>query len=366
MKSFRRVLIVEPYGIGDLLFLTPVLRALRLLPSVEQVDLVLGSRTAEMIRSNPHVDELYVIDKDLFHRQGKFKTFQDLAKLTRELRKKKYDLLLDYSQRPEYGFWAQFFLKIPVRSGFGYKRRGIFLSHRVSIPEGFSEKHVVDYYCEVAEQVGIRVENRFLECYLQENDHAQAAKLLQETSSSPMRYAVVAPGGGESWGKDAHFKRWPVKYFAQWLNRIKTQTRLEAIVIVGSPGEKELVQELVTLLDFPAINLVGACSISVTAAILSKAKWMIGNDGGLVHMARALRIPTIALYGPVDPKVYGPYPESREALAVYKDHLECRPCYKKFRYRSDCSHRDCLQALSVDEVMAKISGTELLERIQAA
>src|SRR5262249_47960476 len=61
VKSPRRVLIVHPYGIGDLLFVTPVLRALRLLPSVERVDLLLGSRTDAVVRANPHVDDIFVI-----------------------------------------------------------------------------------------------------------------------------------------------------------------------------------------------------------------------------------------------------------------------------------------------------------------
>ena len=63
MKSLRRVLIVQPYGIGDLLFLTPVFRALRLIPTVERVDLLLGSRTETVVRANPHVDNFYSIDK---------------------------------------------------------------------------------------------------------------------------------------------------------------------------------------------------------------------------------------------------------------------------------------------------------------
>ena len=70
MKSLRRVLIVQPYGIGDLLFLTPVLRALRVMPTVEKVDLLLGSRTESVVRANPHVDQIYSIDKDLFHRRS--------------------------------------------------------------------------------------------------------------------------------------------------------------------------------------------------------------------------------------------------------------------------------------------------------
>ena len=118
MKPFpRNVLVVQPYGIGDLLFITPVLRALRLIPGLERVDVLLGSRTEEVIRHNPHVDEIFTIDKDLFRRQSWLKTWSGLAQLGKTLRGRNYDLLLDYSFRDEYAFFALIFLNIPRRAG---------------------------------------------------------------------------------------------------------------------------------------------------------------------------------------------------------------------------------------------------------
>ena len=88
--------------------------------------------------------------------------------------------------------------------------------------------------------------------------------------------------------------------------------------------------------------------------VLKKSALFIGNDGGLVHLAHALHVPLIAIYGPVPPEVYGPYPPSPDAVAVFKENLECRPCYYKFRYNSRCSTIACLKNLTPDEVMEKI------------
>ena len=233
MKSLRRVLVVQPYGIGDLLFVTPVLRALRLLPSVEKVDLILGSRTDIVVKQNPHIDEIFSVDKDLFHRQGNSKTFSDVIALGKKLRANRYDLLLDYSMRGEYAFFGQFFLGVPKRAGFNYKRRGFFHTHRLAIPKGFHGRHVADYFCDLAERAGIRVEDRFLEFYLSDSDRLQAQQLLQEKFKryqvprslvpqylvpSGEKYIAVSAGGGESWGKDAHFKRWPPAFFAELID----------------------------------------------------------------------------------------------------------------------------------------------------
>lgn len=364
MRPFRRVLIVEPYGIGDLLFLTPVLRALRLVPTVEKVDLILGSRTEAVVRSNPHVDEIFSIDKDLFHRRSRLQNFQEVRRLTKVLKKNRYDLMLDYSQRPEYGFWARFFLGIAVRAGFDYARRGTFLTHRVPLPEGFWGRHVVDFYCEVAQKAGIPVDDRDLEFYVQDEERDAAQVCLEAQGFAVPRYAVVAPGGGESWGKDAHFKRWPVRFFAQLIQKLKSRLAIPGVVILGSTGERELAGELASRIDLPSVNLAGDCSLNLTAALIERSSLFIGNDGGLVHLARALQIPVIAFYGPVPPEVYGPYPPSPEAVAIFKQDLECRPCYRKFRYKSDCEHRNCLQALEPEEAFAQIQNSGFLNELK--
>ena len=349
--TIRRVLIVQPYGIGDLLFLTPVLRALRLLPSVEKVDLLLGSRTEAVLKANPHVDQCYSIDKDLFHRRGFFENFQELARLGRVFRKEKYDLLLDYSMRGEYAFFSVFFLGIPLRAGFDYKRRGFFQTRRMPLPQGFSGRHVVDYYCDLAEMAGIRVEDRFLEFYLTPEERTEAERLLQGLSPAfGPRFLTLSPGGGESWGKDAHFKRWPAAYFAEFSDRLAVQARAAVVLILGSPQEKKLGEEIQSRMKTKAVNLAGDVSLRIAAALIEKSSLLIGNDGGLVHLTHALRKPVIAFYGPVDPAVYGPFPPSNQAFNIFDEDLECRPCYRNFRYNADCPDRRCLSELRPDQV----------------
>ena len=356
MTSLRRVLIVQPYGIGDLLFVTPVLRALRLIPTVETVDLVLGSRTEEVVNSNPHADEIFAVDKDLFHRRKPLENFSEIASLTRRLRKKKYDLLLDYSLRGEYAFWARFFLGIPRTAGFDYKGRGFLHTHRLPIPNGFTARHAVDFFCGLAEKAGVPAEDRFLEFYLTDEDR-------EMTKQQTRPYIVVSPGGGESWGRDAHFKRWPVRFFAELLNRLEGRTGSEGVFILGSSGEKNLGDELKNLLRLPAVNLAGELTLTESAALIENAALFAGNDGGLVHLARSFRVPLIAFYGPVDPEVYGPYPPSKEAAAVFKEGLECRPCYQKFRYNAACEHRDCLQALTPAEVLDRLDSRAFFDSL---
>lgn len=366
--TLKRVLVVHPYGIGDFLFVTPVLRALRLIPSVEKVDLLLGSRTAEVAAENPHVDEIFIADKGRYQRQGRLQTFREVSALGRELRAKHYDLMIDYSMRSEYAVLARLFLGIPSTAGFNYKGRGLYHSIRMPLPEGFHGKPAVDIYCGLAERAGIRTEGRWLELYIrgQARDEAAQKWKLKTGRSNFGRFLFISPGGGESWGKDAHFKQWPAPFFAELCSRLCSAGRFDGAVILGSPGEKKLAAGLSEKLSVPFFDFSGELTILESAALLEQAALFMGNDGGLVHMAHALRVPLVAFYGPVDPSVYGPSPASSQALTIYKKDLKCRPCYVRFRYNSACAKRECLQELTPDEAWRQIQESGCLDNVLSA
>lgn len=360
MKSIRRVLIVQPYGIGDALFVTPLLRALKTLPTIEAVDLLLGSRTEAVFRSNPHVNRIFSIDKGKWH-ASKRAMIKDLYLLWKNLAGH-YDLLIDFSLQREYGFYGQFFLNIPRRIGLDFKNRSLFLNRSLSLKNGYEEAHAADFYSEVGRFMGLEVEDRFLEFYLTEEEREGAGKLLDAKSiSSTSRFIAVAPGGGESWGKDAWFKRWPAAHFAELTNLLKDRLDFEGVLILGSSGERELGETLKESISLPVINLAGEISLGVAVALLEKSALFVANDGGLVHLAHALHVPLIAFYGPVDPKVYGPYPESPEAVSMMREGLPCRPCYSGFRYNSSCIDRECLTALAPREVLGDLERRDFLK-----
>ena len=352
MKSIRRVLIVQPYGLGDALFITPVLRALKTIPTVESVDLLLGSRTEEVFKNNPHVDQIFSVNKDKWHAEGKGAMARESFSLWQNL-KSRYDLLIDFSLQREYGLYGQYFLFIPERIGFDFNGRGTFLTKSLFLPDGYDGAHVVDYYVELLKLIGLEVEAPFLEFYLSREDRERAGEILREKSiSNSNRWVAVAPGGGESWGKDAGFKRWPPRFFARSLKLLKERMDYEFVLILGSKAERELARELEKNSEVPVVNLSGETALGVSAAILEKAALLLANDGGLVHLANALKVPLVALYGPVDPVVYGPFPASQIAAPVTKAGLPCRPCYFRFRYNSACPDRECLEALSPEEVFS--------------
>jgi len=168
--SLERVLLIHPFGIGDALFITPVIRALKE-SGVRQIDLLLGSRTREIFETNPHMSQIFEWDKSLvsgFSR--KWDRLKKLATLFWRLRENRYQVCIDFSPRAQYAFlaWAVFW--IPVRIGFNFKGRGLFLTHKEELSQGFVKKPVLEYYCELLHFLNIQVTNKRAELFLTDED----------------------------------------------------------------------------------------------------------------------------------------------------------------------------------------------------
>lgn len=356
-KTIKRVLIVHPFGIGDALFVTPILRALHE-QGVEKIDLILGSRTRELFETNPFVTGIYVIDRDEMRPQFFLKTFLQLTLLFFSLLMSRYDTLIDLSLSRPYALAATV-LGIRRRVGFSYKERGVFLNHRVDLNFGFSAKHVVEYYLDLLKKLSIPHESNRLEMYLTTEDEQEAREVLQSLNATlDQPYLVVGPGGGESWGKDARLKRWPAEYFAELIAQMRNERSVGffgKVLIMGGAGEAELGESLKKLGGEAYVNLCGKTSLRATAFLIKNARLMIANDGGLVHVASAVETPTIAIFGPVDSKIYGPYPGSARRIAISSGGPECRPCYRQMRYNAECVAAECLNQLKPEEAFRMVS-----------
>jgi ADP-heptose:LPS heptosyltransferase len=121
-----------------------------------------------------------------------------------------------------------------------------------------------------------------------------------------------------------------------------------APVIVGSRQESDICEEVRRSMTHKAIVFT-ELSLGACAALFKRAKLVVCNDGGPLHIAVSQGVKTISVFGPVDENVYGPFPPSGDHI-VLKSKISCRPCYVNFRY-TRCGHRSCLTAITAQEVL---------------
>ncbi|MDD5669897.1 MAG: glycosyltransferase family 9 protein, partial [Candidatus Omnitrophica bacterium] len=158
---------------------------------------------------------------------------------------------------------------------------------------------------------------------------------------------------GASWGKDAEYKHWPAENFASLADRLSEKLGAK-IVLVGAGDEIEIAGQVERDVKMPLVNLAGKTSLEELCAVIKNCAVLVTNDGGPLHIAVAQGVKTVSIFGPVDEKVYGPFPASDLYIAL-KNEIPCRPCYKNFRFSGCDNNRACLTGISVDEVFEAVT-----------
>ena len=173
-------------------------------------------------------------------------------------------------------------------------------------------------------------------------DHIEQKGLKGKT------FMAVVPGGGASWGKHASRKRWHAEGFARVAGTL--EERGIRTVILGDPSEKPLCDYVASEMDISPAAVENGLSLKEYMGILSRAEVVLCNDGGPLHIAAALGVKTLSIFGPVDDKVYGPYPRSAKHKVIKVSGLPCRPCYDRFKLPECRNEHRCILDIGAEKV----------------
>ena len=348
----QKILIINPFGIGDVLFTTPLISNIKAHWPSAGVGYLANARSAPILALNPKIDKVFIYERDEFnavYRRSKIEFFQKFRKFLEDIHAEQFDLAIDLSLNGNLSF-LMWLIGIRKRVGFNYKNRSPLLTQKIPL-EGYESKHVVEYYLDILTEIGVPAVRKRLEIFVPEADKRWAESIWHKHGDLVHRKVVaIIPGGGASWGKDAFYKRWPLENYAKLADKIVEKFGA-AIILMGDQNETVLCDEVAHLMRRSSVDLAGKTSITQLAALLALCKAVVVNDGGPLHVAVAAGAKTVSIFGPVDEKVYGPYPQ--ENHVVITNGIACRPCYSRFR-RAECGHVSCLTKLDVDEVAERI------------
>ncbi|OGW93926.1 MAG: hypothetical protein A3G36_03740 [Omnitrophica bacterium RIFCSPLOWO2_12_FULL_45_13] len=393
----EKFLIINPFGIGDILFTTPVIRALKENYPDSFIGYWCNERVRDLLKNDLRIDKIFALsrgDIKRIYKKNPLKGFFTLLNLLKEIKKEKFNASLDFSLDSRYGLWSKL-SGIKKRIGFDYKNRGRFLTERITL-KGYSARHVIEYYADLLRFINIELCDKALELIVSKENRARAKERLAELGVAPSSLVLgIAMGGGASWGRDAAYKQWPAKNFARLAGKLIKDLGA-SVVLLGSADEKPLAEVMLkasichceeppkgatkqskrdclpagrqaslpkfTLSEVEGvarndggcvIDLTGRLGLEELAAIIKELKLLVCNDGGPLHMAVALGVKTVSIFGPVDDRVYGPYPPSSDHVVIKKD-LPCRPCYENFRFKGCFNEKKCLEDVTADEVYEKV------------
>ncbi|MFA5363453.1 MAG: glycosyltransferase family 9 protein, partial [Candidatus Omnitrophota bacterium] len=334
-NDLKRILITRTDRMGDVVLSTPAIKVLRDNYPNAYIAMAVSPYTKDIVEGNPYLDEVITCDKN---REQKW--FIGFAQFALSLRRKKFDAAFILHPTARMHLTA-FLSGIPRRIGYD-RKLGFLLTDRIPHVKQEGQKHEMEYTLDVLRHIGVDPVDARLYVPLTAESAAWADKFLKEEGVAPQD-ALLAVHPSSS----CISRRWPLECFAEAANRLAEKYSFSVLIIADTP-HIEIAKELAGKLRCRVIDASGRTTVSRMAGLLKRCRLFISNDSGPVHVAAALGVPVISLFGRnqkgLSPLRWGPVGEN--CIFLHKDAgcMEClaHNCVKDFA---------CLKAITVDEVV---------------
>ena len=322
----RRILLLAPNWVGDAVMSLPVMAALRSFFPETRITVAARAPVAPLYEGQPGVSSIIAITGGL----QRWTWFRSLSP--------KFDLgvALPNSLAAAAGL---FLARAKERLGYAADGRSLLLTRAVTGRRQLAGLHQVYYYLGILTALGE------VSCFtppqitISEQERQAALELLTTRGVNPGASLVgLAPGA--AYGPA---KRWPPERFGEVGRTLASESGAYPILL-GGPGDRNAAAEVLRHFDGQILDLVGQTSLRQALAVLSHLHLLITNDSGLMHVAAALGVPLIAIFGSTDPVATGPF---SDRAAVLRQTLSCSPCFE----RTCQTGYSCLTGITVAAVV---------------
>ncbi|MSQ15400.1 MAG: glycosyltransferase family 9 protein [Dehalococcoidia bacterium] len=341
----RKILLIRPDHLGDLLFTSPTLKILKAFYPEAEITMLVGPWSMEAAQRLPAVDNLISCPFAWFDRGRNgppLRPYKLLIEESNRLRNLQFDLAINMRFDFWWGALLAYAAGIPTRIGYDVPECSPFLTQAVPYKAG---RHEVLQNLSLVEAVsGSSSVDPQLEFLVTEQDEALADTWLTSINA---RQPVVAvhPGAGAS------VKLWPPVNYVRLVDSL-VRDNGATVILTGSGGERPLLEEISGKSAHQPRLLAGP-SLGQLAAVLKHCSLVIGSDSGVLHLAVAVSAPTVHLYGPVSVDIFGPWGDRRSHRVITAPY-PCAPCnVLDYPAEALAAHR-CMAAISTETVLREV------------
>lgn len=335
-----KILIRATNWVGDAIMALPALRAVRGRFSDSTIAIVARPYVADLYREQQICDQLIVYDPGSEH-----KGLRGRERLVAKLREQKFDAAL-LLQNAFDAAWLAWRAKIPERIGYARDGRSLLLTKAVPVPKlGEISAHEQYYYLELLRRAGwldSLPQEAFIALKVSDQKRRSAAQFLLNAGSRS-DVSRIAIGAGASYGSA---KCWPPERFAELADRLQTEQHCD-VILLGTAAEASVSSAIGLAMRRSPIDLTGKTAIADLPALLSQCHLFLGNDSGAMHVAAAVGLPVVAVFGPTDPRGTAPV---TLRCAIVQEKPYCSPCFLR---RCPTDHR-CMTKITPDMVEAAV------------
>ena len=321
-----RILIRATNWVGDAIMALPALRAIRKRFRVAHIAIVARPYVADLYRNQLICDHLYPYDP-----QGLTAGFYERENLARELHAQRFEVAM-LLQNAFDAAWLAWRARIPERIGYSRDGRRLLLTKAVRVPKpGEIPAHEQFYYLELLRRAGWidklnGGESISLILPARAKDRAGDYMLAAGARPNALRIAI---GAGASYGSA---KCWAPERFAEVANRMIEEFDAD-VILFGTAGERAVADAISAAMRRPPIDLIGKTSMAELPGLLSECQLFLGNDSGAMHVAAAVGVPVVAIFGSTDPNGTAPV---TPRCSIVQEKPYCNPCFLR---RCPTDHR---------------------------
>lgn len=328
----NKILFIRIDRIGDLVLSTPALRALKHAIPTSDLTVLASLSNQPILINNPYVDRVIVYNQ----RQG----LKNKIRIMKRLRKYKFDLAID--PYPDYELrTALIALLSGAKRRIGYALYGREAFFNLNGPTLVKDKHLVDLTLDIVEALGVTAKDKTPEIFLSDDEKKWARNWLKEKGVWGKPIVGIHPGGYyES-------QRWLPERFAELVNQLQKDKELYLIIFCG-PGEEVLAKKISSMVNQEVLTHVED-DIRRFAVLLSYCSVFICNNSGPLHIAVALRIPTISIMGPTIKDRWMPIGDIHRVLRI--DNLPCIGCNSGY---CKIKTHDCMRLITPSMVLGAV------------
>jgi heptosyltransferase-1 len=329
-SSIKKILLIRLRRIGDIIMTTPAISALRKAFPKAFMAYIVEKPFRSLVEGNPDLDKIIVLSEE--------KTIKESLALIKQIRKEKYDLVLDFHSGPRASL-ITFFSKAKIKLGYRIKYRHFM--YDLALPRSKEDGyfHSVQNHLNLVQALGVKVNSL---CPLslpkaQKEEHQKIKKIIKENRLDSSKVIALHISAGNE------FRDWGTENLIRLINLLTPHEGIK-IVLIGEKKDKPTEEEILTRAIHPPLSLVGELNLRELGELISQSCLFVGSDSGPMHIAASTSTPIVAYFGPTLSAHFAPW--MAKASIIEKD-FDCRPCKQK-----RCHYKDfrCLQSIKPEEV----------------
>ncbi|MEM7819772.1 MAG: lipopolysaccharide heptosyltransferase II [Candidatus Aenigmatarchaeota archaeon] len=326
----EKIAIIKSGAIGDILMTTPFVRTLRKNYPDAEITYITGDKFKDILKGNKNIDRIITFDTKKLFDSNIIKRFNYFRKFANFLHTEKFDLcfILDKSYLANlFAYWC----KIPVRIGFDRNGEGFPNTYNIKYKD---VRHEILYYLDLLKPLNITYDENDtkLDLFISKNDERFASNFLRKNKIKKDDLIIgVAPASTKDPKKTSSLRIWSSENYAKVIEKLVNLYNAK-VILFGSKEDVKSIKEIQSKINVKTYNSAGITKIKQAAALIKRCRLFITHDCGLMHIASAMDVIVISIFGPTDPRRKAPL--NKGSIYLWKDKIKCERCeiFGKFPY----------------------------------